>query len=108
MTALESDEKSAVEDRDDAERGECRRRLRAALICHRCRQTGSITVEWTYWDSRQQARQAEVELTPCGPLCIGLHSVVRLDSPPEPRRPVGSGWLMSPRSARARAVEFSR
>jgi hypothetical protein len=45
-----------------------------------------MSVEWTYWDSREQARQAEAELTPCGSQCIGVHSVVRLDGVPDPRR----------------------
>lgn len=58
---------------------------RAALVCHRSTQTGPITVEATYWDTTGQARQAEAELTPCGPLCIGVHSVVRVDVVPEPK-----------------------
>ena len=33
----------------------------------------------TYWDNAGQARQAETELTPCGPLCVGVHSIVRVD-----------------------------
>jgi hypothetical protein len=63
--------------------------VRAALISYRGNRTGPITVEWTNWDSAGQARQAEAELIPCGPLCIGVHSVVRLDSLPEPRRTAG-------------------
>jgi hypothetical protein len=51
----------------------------AALVCHRSNLAGPITVECTYWDITGQARQAEAELTPCGPLCIGVHSVVRVD-----------------------------
>ncbi|EFG74155.1 hypothetical protein HMPREF0591_5936 [Mycobacterium parascrofulaceum ATCC BAA-614] len=51
----------------------------AALVCHRSTETGPITVEATYWDTTGQARQAEAELTPCGPLCIGVHTVVRVD-----------------------------
>lgn len=58
-----------------------------ALICHRCNEIGPITAEWTYWDTTGQARQAEAELTPCGPLCIGVHSIVRLDRGADPRRP---------------------
>jgi hypothetical protein len=65
------------------------RPARAALICYRSTRTGPITVEWTYWDSTGQARQAQAELTPCGPLCVGVHSVVRLDLEPEPRRRAG-------------------
>ncbi|CAA0136105.1 Uncharacterised protein [Mycolicibacterium vanbaalenii] len=60
--------------------------MTAALVCHRSTQTGPITAEWTYWDSREQARQAEVELVPCGPLCVGVHSVVRVALAPARRR----------------------
>lgn len=59
--------------------------VRAALVCYRRAQIGPITVEWTYWESREQARQAEAELTPCGPLCIGVHGVVRVNVVPNPR-----------------------
>lgn len=52
---------------------------RAALVCHRSTETGPITVEATYWDTTGQAREAEAELTPCGPLCIGVHTIARLD-----------------------------
>lgn len=55
--------------------------VRAALVCYRRTQIGPITVEWTYWESREQARQAEDQLTPCGPLCIGVHSVVCVPDP---------------------------
>jgi hypothetical protein len=57
---------------------------RAALLCYH--DDGSA--EWTYWDSREQARQAEAELAPCGPRCIYVHSVVHIDRGPssEPRR----------------------
>lgn len=57
-----------------------------ALVCHRSTQTGPITVEATYWETTEQARQAEAELTPCGPFCIGVHSVVRLDRGPDRKR----------------------
>ncbi|WP_460359037.1 hypothetical protein [Mycobacterium sp. ZZG] len=57
-----------------------------ALVCHRSTQTGPITVEATYWETTEQARQAEAELTPCGPFCIGVHSAVRLDRGPDRRR----------------------
>ncbi|WP_156746904.1 hypothetical protein [Mycobacterium sp. E2733] len=50
--------------------------VRAALVCHR---NPPSSIEWTYWDSIGQAHLAESELTPCGPLCIGVHSVVRVD-----------------------------
>ncbi|MFA1705519.1 hypothetical protein ACDT10_21715 [Mycobacterium intracellulare] len=69
---------------------------RAALVCHRSTQTGPITVEATYWDTIGQARQAEAELTPCGPWCVGVHSVVHVDlgAPARPRRSAGlrSPW----------------
>lgn len=60
--------------------------MRVVLVCHRSSQIGPVAAEWTYWDSREQAHQAEAELTPCGPLCVGVHSVVSLDSLAEPRR----------------------
>ena len=52
---------------------------RAALICYRSSETGPITVEATYWDTIGQARQARAKLTPCGPLCSQIHSVVGID-----------------------------
>lgn len=59
---------------------------RAALVCYRG-ESGGFTAEFTYWDSVEEARQAEVELGhPCGPLCGETHSVVRLDLDPEPKR----------------------
>lgn len=51
---------------------------RAALLCYH--DDGSA--EWTYWDSREQAHQAEAELAPCGPSCIYVHSVVCIDPLP--------------------------
>lgn len=56
---------------------------RAVLVCY-CEPPS--TAEWTYWDSTGQARQAEAELTPCGPLCIGVHSVVQVDLVPDTAR----------------------
>ena len=56
---------------------------RAALVCHRSTATGPVTVEATYWDSVEQARQAEAELSPCSRLCVGVHSVVRVDPEPD-------------------------
>lgn len=71
--------RTVVEDQDDNEPTVGRSRTRrAALVCHSSTQTGPVT-EWTYWDSNGQARQAEAKLTPCGPLCIGVHTVVRVD-----------------------------
>ncbi|MEE2853509.1 MAG: hypothetical protein VX424_12770 [Actinomycetota bacterium] len=64
--------------------------VRAALVCYRRTQTGPITVEWTYWDTTGQARQAEAELTPCGPLCIGVHTVARVDLAAPALRPRGN------------------
>lgn len=58
--------------------------VRGVLVCYRA-QSGAYNAEWTYWDSTREARRAEVELTPCGPLCVGVHSVVSVD-PAAPRR----------------------
>ncbi|CAM3074366.1 hypothetical protein [Mycobacterium intermedium] len=62
--------------------------VRAALVCHRDA-SASYQAEWTYWDSIEQAHEAEDELAhPCGPLCAEIHSVVRVDiSAPRPRQP---------------------
>ncbi|MGE2689988.1 hypothetical protein [Mycobacterium sp. GA-1285] len=56
------------------------------LVCHRGPSAG-YQAEWTYWDSIAQAREAEAELTPCGTLCIGVHSVARLVGLDRRRRP---------------------
>jgi hypothetical protein len=68
---------------------------RAALVCHR---GPSYQPEWTYWDSIEQARQARTELGPCGPLCIEVHTAVRIpnapNAPPRPAvatRRIGTG-----------------
>jgi len=54
----------------------------AALICYH----DDTSIEVTYWHDRDQARQAEGELAPCGPQCIGVHAVVHLDVvEPRPR-----------------------
>jgi hypothetical protein len=80
--------------------------VRAALICYRSAQTGPpVTVEATYWDTTGQAREAEAELTPCGLLCIGVHSVVRLDLSPNPRRRPGRQRPVTVRTGNARAGE---
>ncbi|OBK56321.1 hypothetical protein A5656_19685 [Mycobacterium gordonae] len=50
---------------------------RAALVCHRG-PSAAYQAEWTYWDCIEQAREAEAELTPCGPSCIEVHSAVRV------------------------------
>lgn len=65
-------------------------RARVALVCHRRTLTGPVTVEATYWDSVEQARQAEAELSPCSPLCVGVHSVVRVDLEPDSTRGLSS------------------
>lgn len=77
----------------------------AALVCHRSTQTGPITAEWTYWDSSRQARQAEAELTPCGPLCVAVHTVVRLDREPDRRRRISPGRPVTAGSGLNRAIE---
>ncbi|WP_374025598.1 hypothetical protein [Mycobacterium sp. HNNTM2301] len=59
---------------------------RFALICHDPEGRG---VAATYWPTREDARQAEAELTPCGPRCGGVHTVVRLDAPL--RHPIALG-----------------
>lgn len=61
---------------------------RAALVCYRSTQTGPVGAEWTYWDGIGQAQQALAELASCGcgPLCIGVHSIARLDREPHGRR----------------------
>lgn len=56
-----------------------------ALVCFRGPSAG-YQAEWTYWDSIEQAREAEAELTPCGPLCSEVHSAVRVPSPDRKRR----------------------
>jgi hypothetical protein len=91
MTALGVDGRRAVaEDLDDDERpASGGHACRGVLVCFHVPPCGNISAEWTYWDSRRQARQAAAELTPCGPLCIGVHSVVRVDVVPEPRRRAG-------------------
>jgi hypothetical protein len=106
MTTDELDERQDVdEDQDDTERAaRCRRARRAALVCHRCTALGPITVEATYWDTAGQARQAEAELTPCGPLCVDVHTVVDL---PDPRRRAGRHRPSTVRTGNTRADEVS-
>lgn len=60
---------------------------RGVLVCHRG-PNAAYSAEWTYWDSIEQAREAETEFAQpcCGPLCIGIHTAVRLHAQPEPRR----------------------
>ncbi|ULE35051.1 hypothetical protein [Mycobacterium sp. IDR2000157661] len=55
----------------------------AVLICYRT-QSGDFAAEWTYWVDVEEARQAQAELTPCGTLCIGVHSVVPVDPTTKP------------------------
>ena len=52
-----------------------------ALICHHDPTTGPASVEVTRWDTRAEAEQASSECWPCGPRCIGVHTVVRVDYP---------------------------
>lgn len=60
--------------------------VRGVLVCFRGPSAG-YQAEWTYWDSIEQAREAEAELAhPCGPLCIEVHSAVRVpNATPRPR-----------------------
>lgn len=62
----------------------------AVLVCHRGPSAG-YQAEWTYWDSTEQARESEANLTHpcCGPLCIGIHSVVSPGREPGRRRTAG-------------------
>lgn len=61
---------------------------RAALVCYRIAETGPITVEATYWDSVEQAREAEAVLAQprCGAKCAGIHTAVSLAAEAKPRR----------------------
>ncbi|BBX02266.1 hypothetical protein [Mycolicibacterium moriokaense] len=61
--------------------------VRGVLVCYRSTDTGPIAAEWTYWDSPEEARRAEAELTPCSELCCRTHSVVGVD----PQVPVRRG-----------------
>ncbi len=61
---------------------------RYALICHH----DSGRIEFTRWSTCQEAEAALAELVPCGPKCIGAHTVVNVDPPPtRPRHPAFSG-----------------
>lgn len=79
----------------------------AVLVCHRDHPTRTLTAQWTYWDSVEEARQAEEELTPCGPHCIGVHTVVRVDveAPPRVRRSHGLRTTNRPPSRTAGEAE---
>jgi hypothetical protein len=61
----------------------------AVLVCHPDPRIAG-GAEFTFWANAAEARQAEVELTPCGNRCSGRHSVARVDLEPDPRR-----WLSS-------------
>jgi hypothetical protein len=61
----------------------------AVLVCHPDPSV-SGTAEFTFWADLAEARQARDELTPCGPLCAGAHSIARLDLEPNSRC-----WLLS-------------
>jgi hypothetical protein len=90
--AIRLDQPAPVGDQDVA--------ARAALVCYRSTPTGPITAEWTVWDSTEQARQALAELASCGcgPFCIGVHSVARLDRGPDRKRRGPAKWA-KPRTA---------
>jgi hypothetical protein len=66
--------------------------VRAVLVCYRYHPNSA---EWTYWDSREQAREANAELAApwCGPACIGFHSAVSVYVEPDPRRRAGQKSL---------------
>lgn len=73
-------------------------RRRFALICHR----DDASIEATYWASGAEARQALAELTPCGPRCIGVHTVADIDPPP--RHPAGVTLPRNPHVHKASRV----
>lgn len=70
----------AIEDQD----------VRAVLVCHRG-PSAAYQAEWTYWDSIEQAHEAETELTPCSPACLEVHSIVRVPNTTPRRRGRGPG-----------------
>jgi hypothetical protein len=51
------------------------------LVCHHSPDHGRAGVTFTYWDTIQEAQQALAELTPCDSRCIGVHTVVDLETP---------------------------
>ena len=60
---------------------------RFALICHHNVGKAGPGIEVTRWPTRGMAMAAADELTPCGPRCIGAHTVVDVDTAPAPRKP---------------------
>jgi hypothetical protein len=62
---------------------------RAMLVCHPD-PSMSCSAEFSFWANVAEALHARAELTPSGPLCLGAHSVARLDLEPDPRC-----WLSS-------------
>lgn len=58
----------------------------AVLVCHPDPKA-SGSAEWTVWADVAEARLAAIELAMpvCGPRCIGVHTVVRVDLEPNPR-----------------------
>lgn len=79
---------------------------RAGLVCHPDPSV-SGSAEFTYWADVDEARQAEAELTPCGPQCIGVHTIARLDTGPEPRRRSGRSQPLTAESALIPAGEVN-
>jgi hypothetical protein len=65
----------------------CTPSARYALICYHDPDTGPASIEVTRWPTRQEAQQVSKECFPCGPRCIGVHTVVYVDQPPrDPHR----------------------
>ncbi|OBC12612.1 hypothetical protein A5784_32810 [Mycobacterium sp. 852013-50091_SCH5140682] len=58
--------------------------VRGVLVCHRATASGPHNAEVTYWADIAEARQAQQELTPCGPRCIGIHTTISVDVTPPP------------------------
>lgn len=77
--------------------------VRAVLVCYRGGESGGFTAEFTSWESVEEARVVEAELTPCSPLCIGVHSVVKLGGEQEPRRRAGRHRPLTRGTCTARA-----
>lgn len=83
----------------------------AALICHRATKAGPITIEATYWDTVEQAGQAERELAPCSDLCVNVHTVVSVSLGAPARRggrPTCEGVKTSARSNSTSGAPTSR
>lgn len=71
---------------------------RAVLVCHHSAESRPTpTSEFTYWTDAAEAREASVELAPCGPRCIGVHTVARVDATAPARSRPGRPRGLRPR-----------